>query len=229
MPLIVKTIPVCEYQQNARVLLDTHTKKAVIIDPGGEAEKLYSATEDYIIDKIILTHCHLDHAGGVVDLLEIIKDENHPSPELYWHSKDTPLSENIEKVAERYGFSGYKNPPPATQWLDNISSISIGSYTAQCLFTPGHAPGHVALFMPYVDSILQDNPINEAPLLFAGDALFKGSIGRTDLPFGDTKTLLSSIKTQLFPLPNTTLILSGHGPNTTLKEEKEHNPFLKFL
>lgn len=219
--------------QNARVVICEKDQKAAIIDPGADAERLLALAEPdtFKIDAIILTHCHIDHGGAVKKLSALIKETQGHHPTLYYHSADKILGQNIEPYAVSCGLdpSAYQNVPDADRWTDDLDTISIGTIDAQIRFTPGHAPGHIVLYFEQpITTVLGDYPIGETtkPVLIAGDTLFRESIGRTDLPMGNHDELLSSIRTKLFTLPDDTLVLPGHGPNTTIKHEKSFNPFL---
>ena len=225
--LEIVTLLVSDFQQNARILRDHSSKKSVIIDPGAEAELLIDAatSDGFLLEAIFLTHCHIDHGGAVKRIFSLI---NYPL-QLMYHSLDQPLADSIELYAAQCGLSGYDNVPKATDYIDDLAMITFGNISLSCLFTPGHAPGHVAFFYEGGEVVLRDMfgvTTTQDPILLAGDALFKGSIGRTDLPFGDTSLLINSIKTQLFKLPDHTRVLSGHGVNTTIGAEKTGNPFL---
>ena len=233
MTLHIYTEVVSEFQQNARVLIDDSCQKAMIIDPGADVEKLLEIVDPSInhVESIFLTHCHIDHCGGTTELLALIDQLNVAKPVLYYHSKDYPIAENIENQAVMFGVFGskYKNPPKPDVLLDNTDSVTCGNIELTCLHTPGHAPGHVALFTKHKDITLHGTyaeDINNRPLLLAGDALFYNGIGRTDLPLANYNELIDSIKQKLFTLPDETVVLPGHGPNTTIEREKKYNPFI---
>jgi glyoxylase-like metal-dependent hydrolase (beta-lactamase superfamily II) len=135
--------------------------------------------------------------------------------ELYAHKEDLPLLKNAEAVAKMYGFEKYEGSPYPKHFLQAGDTLTFGKSSFEILFTPGHAPGHICLYS------------KENKLLISGDVIFQRSIGRTDLPGGDHGTLINSIITQLFPLPNETQVFCGHGPSTNLGYEKENNPFLQ--
>ncbi len=229
--LIIKTFTISHFDQKARVLIDTQSKKACIIDPGASVEMLYDATEPGTnsLESIFLTHCHIDHGGGVKPLLDLLQSKNIKTCPHYYHSEEKTLARSIEFSRKNYGLPAqYFNVPSPTEYLDDKDFFSIGESKGRCLFTPGHAPGHVALyFEKQMIRLIENNKTTdiETPLLIAGDALFKGAIGRTDLPFGDHDTLLKSIKEKLFTLPEETIVLAGHGPNTKIGVEKKTNPF----
>jgi len=131
------------------------------------------------------------------------------------NKEDIPLLENAGNIGKMYGFDNYEGSPYPKHFLKQDDTLSFGNSSFKILFTPGHAPGHICLYS------------QENNLVIAGDVLFRGNIGRTDLPGGDHNTLINSIKTQLFPLANDTVVYCGHGPSTNIRYEKEHNPFLQ--
>jgi len=233
--LIIKTLVVSPYQQNARIITDTKTQKSAIIDPGADCEKILLEADPalYPVESIFLTHCHIDHCGGVTRLLSLLNTQFHQNPTLYYHSADTPLAEAIDRLGQERGWGPHcVSPKKPDVDLATVSTFKIGSTEATVLFTPGHAPGHCALFFEEITAQYQDlfqSQTIDGPLLLSGDALFRESIGRTDLPFGNFSELIDSIKTKFLPLPNTTVVLSGHGRVTTIGHEKNHNPFLTQL
>ena len=211
MSLIIKSRVVSMYQQNARVLLDTESREACIVDPGANVSELLAMADGYRVTSVFLTHCHIDHGGGVAELLDLCV----PRPQLFHHSEGQFLGDRIDMQAEMLGLSGqYRNVPLPDVDLKGVGTFSVGSYTGKVLDTPGHAPGHVALYF------------ESEKLVIAGDALFRGSIGRTDLPGGNFELLIRSIRDQLLTLPDETRVLCGHGPDTTIGVERVRNPFL---
>jgi|AACY02.7.fsa_nt_gi Zn-dependent hydrolases, including glyoxylases len=232
--LLIKTITVSPFQQNARVIIDPNAKKAIVIDPGDETDMILHSIDpkEIQITDIVLTHCHIDHAGGVKTLLYLIEKENLPKPKLHYHKNETPIAQAIEDYAATMNLdpNQYQNPPQPDNYLNDNDSISIGNITAKVILTPGHSPGHISLLidpLTWQEDTYYASQKAHSPLLIGGDVLFKGSIGRTDLPLAHHETLIESIKTKLFTLPDTTTVFSGHGPNTTIINEKETNPFLK--
>ena len=231
MSLTVTTKRVSHFDQNARIITDLTTNESMIIDPGAEADLLFDMVSATTVTMIVLTHCHIDHAGGVTRLLELFDHANRKRPQLFYHSKDIIIGEHLEEFAKNYGFSAtdYQNPPHPDQLMDSLSSIKLGSKTFTVYFTPGHSPGHIVLYYDNDDFKLAGDyseTLDSNRLLIAGDTLFYGSIGRTDLPMGNHSELIQSIKTQLLTLPDTTLVCAGHGPNTTIGNEAHSNPFL---
>ena len=210
--LEVITIPVTLFGQNARVLCCSQTKEAVIVDPGGEAEMLIGACEGSgaRLTAIWLTHSLLDHCAGVAAVLA-----RHNVP-LLAHPDEKVLREKVPEIARMYGLPAAQWPacPEPTQQLRGGEDIRVGNVVARVLFTPGHSPGHLSFYFP------------DEQLVVSGDALFQGSIGRTDLPGGNHQQLIDSIRRELLTLPEDTRVLSGHGDDTTIGDEKRTNPFL---
>lgn len=210
--LKVETVPVTEFAQNSRILWCSETKEGVIVDPGGDAEKILATVKrlGVKITQIWLTHSHLDHCGGVEPLLADLKVP------LVAHPEERMMRSNVKAIAQMYGMSprDWHNCPEPDKEVRGGEKLAVGNRQCEVLFTPGHSPGHVSFYFP------QDN------VVASGDVLFAGSIGRTDLPGGDMKTLLESIRQRIFTLPPTTRVLTGHGPDTTVEEEVATNPFL---
>nr|WP_274604621.1 MBL fold metallo-hydrolase [Aureimonas glaciei] len=204
-------VPVTPFQQNCCLLFDEDTLAGVVVDPGGDVDRILAAIADagIRVEAIWLTHGHLDHAGGAMALKEALG-----VPIVGPHIADRGLLENIERQAAMYGVGGgFRNAYPDT-WLGDGDSVSFGSHRFQVLHCPGHAPGHVVFY-------------NRATrFLHAGDVLFQGSVGRTDLPGGDHAALIASIKEKLLPLGDDVTFVCGHGPGSTLGEERLHNPYL---
>ena len=210
----IKSFTFNPFQENMYVVYD-NTKECIIIDPGCYTEKERTELRRFITSeglkpvKLINTHCHIDHVLGNKFTSELW------DLELYMHKEDLPLLENAGNIGKMYGFEDYEGSPYPKHFLAQDDTLTFGESSFKILFTPGHAPGHICLYS------------KENNLLIAGDVIFQRSIGRTDLPGGDHSTLINSIITQLFPLPNETQVFCGHGPSTNLGYEKENNPFLQ--
>lgn len=210
--LKVQIIPVTAFLQNCCLLFDADDKVGVVVDPGGEVAKIQRMIEKtgVTVEAIWLTHGHVDHAGGAMEL----KEKLGGIPIIGPHEADKPLLENIERQAAMFGAGeGYRNAVP-DRWLSEGDTISFGTHVFEVLHTPGHAPGHVVFFH------------REARFLHAGDVLFNGSIGRTDLMGGDHSTLIRSIRDKILPLGDDVAFICGHGKGGTLGEERRSNPFL---
>jgi len=210
-PLQIAILPVTPFQQNCAILRCTKTGKAAIVDPGGDAPVILEAVKKLgvTVEKILLTHGHLDHAGGVSDVVAALK-----VPVEGPHIGDKPLLEGISKQARMYGVDGMQDAW-SDRYLVEGDTVTVGELTFDVLFVPGHSPGSVVFVS------------REAPIAFVGDTLFQGSIGRTDLPGCDHEALLTGIRSKLYALPEETICLSGHGPATTIGEEKRSNPFVR--
>jgi glyoxylase-like metal-dependent hydrolase (beta-lactamase superfamily II) len=210
----IKSFTCNPFQENTYIVYD-ETKECLIIDPGcytdAEQRELKAFIEEKELNpvKLINTHCHIDHVLGNKFTSE------HWDLELYMHKEDLPVLEKAGEIGKMYELEDYEGSPYPKHFLDQGDTLTFGESSFEILFTPGHAPGHICLYS------------KENNLLIAGDVIFQRSIGRTDLPGGDHSTLINSIITQLFPLPNETQVFCGHGPSTNLGYEKENNPFLQ--
>jgi hydroxyacylglutathione hydrolase len=201
------------FQENTYVIANEHGQ-CWIVDPGmydtQEAEQMIA----YISDKglqpqaIINTHAHIDHIFGV----QAMKDKYNIPFSIHEH--ELPVLQRAADAAAMFGVT-LKNVPVAETYIKEGTPLALGDDTLEVYYTPGHSPGSISFYYPQGNWVI------------AGDVLFSGSIGRTDLPGGNFDTLISSIRMQLFPLPDVTTVLSGHGPATTIGAEKKHNPFLR--
>src|SRR5687768_181131 len=195
-------------------LLHDETKECVIVDPGcstaAEKAKLKQFVEDngLKVVKLLNTHCHIDHVLGN----KFVADTYNVGLEM--HEADLPTLRAIPAYAPNYGIVDYEEVLPGTFLAEN-DTVFFGNTELKVIFAPGHAPGHIVFYD------------EKGKNLIAGDVLFQRSIGRTDLPGGDFDTLISSIKTKLFVLPDAVKVYPGHGPATTIGEEKRENPFLR--
>ena len=211
--MTIKKFTFNPFQENTYIIYD-ETKECVIIDPGCyyeyEKKELKSFIDQKKITpkKLINTHCHIDHVFGN----KFIKSNwNIP---LLAHKKEEYILENNKFVSDSYGFDNYEISPKIDQFLESGDIIKFGKSQLNVIFTPGHSPGHICLIN------------KEDKKIISGDLIFKNSIGRTDLPGGDFETLMNSIKNKIINLEEEYQIFSGHGENTTLKNEKKNNPFL---
>ncbi|MBI0130335.1 MULTISPECIES: MBL fold metallo-hydrolase [Snodgrassella] len=211
MALQIQVIPVTPFQQNAALLWDDVSREAVLTDVGGESERLLSAVSQHQLklQAIWLTHGHLDHASGVADLTE-----QQSVPVLGPHQSDDYWLQALPEITANYGFPVSK-PLTPTRWLEDGDELSVGEHKFIVYHIPGHTPGHVVFYN------------QENNLLIAGDVLFRESIGRTDFPGGNHADLIHGIQSKLLTLPDSTRILPGHGPMTTIGHEKLHNPYLR--
>ena len=205
-------IPVTPFQQNCTILLDEETKEAVVVDPGGDVDRILAAIEQngLKVKEIWLTHGHLDHAGGAMDLKEALGVDI-----LGPHEDDRQMLLNLENQARMFGMPGAVRNCTPDRFLKEGEAVSVGDHTFEVLHCPGHAPGHVVFFD------------REANFAHVGDVLFNGSIGRTDLPGGNHDQLIRSIKEKLFPLGDDVGFICGHGPGGRIGDERRTNPFLR--
>ncbi len=192
---------------NCYILGCETTKTAALIDPGGDADKLLMALAEASLEVkyLINTHGHFDHVGGNSRMKDVT------GAKIACHPDDEPMLLELSRSAARYGLSA-EDSPPADIFLKDGDDITFGDITLKVIATPGHSLGGICLYTP--------------GHLFAGDTLFMGSIGRTDLPGGDYDTLIASIKNKLLVLPEDTVVYPGHGPETSIGYEKRMNPFL---
>lgn len=210
-PIQIVVIPVTPFQQNCSLVWDTETKVGAVVDPGGDVPQILQVIEEYgvKVEKIVLTHGHIDHIGGAADLAaELGVPVEGP------HEADRMLIERVRDQARQFGLSDAK-PVEPDRWLVEGDTVEMAGRTFTVLHCPGHAPGHVVFFEP------------ELRFAFSGDVLFAGSVGRTDLPGGDHATLIACIKEKLLPLGDDVSFLPGHGQASTFGHERETNPFLR--
>ncbi|HEY0384786.1 MAG TPA: MBL fold metallo-hydrolase [Pyrinomonadaceae bacterium] len=221
--MIIEQLVVTAFQQNTRIVGCEETGRAICIDPGDEAGRIVEALEEHELElqAIALTHAHMDHVGGVAALKRL-----RPAARIILHPADEPLYRGLPAQPSLLGIPQarwaalgfqYEEPPPVDEeWTDG-QAYAVGRLNFKVIHCPGHTPGHVVLFEP------QERKV------FVGDCLFAGSIGRTDLPGGSSEQLMDSLLHKLVPLGDDVEVYSGHGPLTTIGEERLHNPFLNGL
>lgn len=206
----VAIIPVTPFQQNASLVVCEETAEAALVDPGGEVARLLDAVSrtGARLTKILVTHGHIDHCGGVAELARraSVPIEGPQREDAFW-------IDQLGSQGRMFGVAGAEAFTP-DRWLEGGDTVSVGNVTLEVRHCPGHTPGHVVFFA------------SEHRIAFVGDVLFQGSIGRTDFPRGDHATLLNSIRTQLWPLGDDVRFVPGHGPVSTFGEERRSNPFV---
>lgn len=207
--MIQEIFPVGPLACNCSILADETTRRATVVDPGEDVQKIVEILNRHrlTVEQIVVTHGHIDHVGGALQLKRLT------GAPIYMNQRDLPLLKMMEIQA---GWIGVPTPEVAPPDVDasDLLNLRIAEEPAQVLHTPGHTQGSICLHLP------------QSKLLVAGDTLFAGSIGRTDLPGGDLKTILQSLKNRLLPLPDETRVIPGHGSTTTIGQERETNPFL---
>jgi hydroxyacylglutathione hydrolase len=209
-------VPVTPFEQNCAILWDEASKAGMVVDPGGDVDRILAAIEKagVVIEKIVLTHGHLDHAGGASALQEALAAKYHtPVPIEGPDRRDEFLLNNIAEQAALFGFEASNVTPD--RWMSEGEVLALGPHRFDVLHCPGHTPGSLV----FVDKVSR--------FALVGDVLFQGSVGRTDFPYGDTSALITAIKTKLLPLGDDISFLCGHGPGSTIGAEKTSNPFLR--
>ncbi len=204
-----RIVPVTPFQQNCSLVWSAAERRGVVIDPGGDLDHLRAALrqEDIVVEKVLLTHAHLDHAGGA----RVLADELGVPIEGP-HREDAFWLDAMPEQSRMFGFPETAAFTP-DRWLEQGDTVTFGDESLAVLHCPGHTPGHVVFH--HADGIA-----------FVGDVLFAGSIGRTDFPRGDHARLIDSIRTRLWPLGDETVFVPGHGPESTFGQERRLNPFV---
>jgi hydroxyacylglutathione hydrolase len=203
-------VPVTPFQQNCTLLWCEHSGKGAVVDPGGDVPRILAAVEKHgvEVEKVLLTHGHIDHAGGTAELARRlgVPVEGPQAEERFW-------IDALPQQSVMFGLPHAEAFVP-DRWLDDGDRVSVGEAELEVLHCPGHTPGHVVFFD------------RTARLAVVGDVLFAGSIGRTDFPRGDFATLVASIRQRLWPLGDDVRFIPGHGPMSTFGEERRNNPFV---
>ena len=204
------TIPVTPFEQNCSIIWCEETKECVFVDPGGDTHKLFAAVEREGLKPVAvwLTHGHLDHVGGTQPVAG-----RYQIPVIGPHEGDAYWLDGLPIQSKQFGFPHHDAFRPS-QWLKQGDTLTVGKETFDVRHTPGHTPGHVVLSNP------------QGKVVFVGDVLFAGSIGRTDFPGGNHQQLMESIKKQLWTLGDDVTVDPGHGPNTTIARERQTNPYI---
>ena len=203
-------VPVTPVQQNCSIVWCIETKMGAVFDPGGDLENILQAVEEHeiTIEKILITHAHLDHAGGAHELSQKLN-----VPIEGPHKEDLFLMESLAEQGEKFGLNNAKSFK-TNRYLNNGDEVKIGNQILGVRHCPGHTPGHIIFFH------------EPSKLAIVGDVLFAGSIGRTDLPGGNYEQLIESIKQKLWPLGEDIVFVPGHGPLSNFKTERSTNPFV---
>jgi glyoxylase-like metal-dependent hydrolase (beta-lactamase superfamily II) len=205
------TLPVTPFQQNCTLLWDEADRLCTVVDPGGEVARIRAevARLELKISQIVITHGHIDHAGGADELREAVA-----VPIIGPDERDRFLLENLATQGRRFGITDARNVLP-DRWLCEGDSVEMAGAAFAVLHCPGHSPGSVVLFSAAEKFAL------------VGDVLFRGSVGRTDFPYGDPQGLIAAIKTKLLPLGDEVSFICGHGPGSTIGRERKANPFIQ--
>jgi hydroxyacylglutathione hydrolase len=203
-------IPVTPFQQNCSIVICEATRRAVVVDPGGDIERIIGevAKQEVTVEKVLLTHGHLDHCGGAKPLADHygVKIEGPHAEDAFW-------LDQLPDQSRRFGFGQAQAFTP-DRWLDDGDTVRFGDETMEVYHCPGHTPGHVVFF----------SRANQLALV--GDVLFAGSIGRTDFPRGNQAELIRSVREKLWPLGEDVTFVPGHGPASTFAQERRTNPFV---
>jgi hydroxyacylglutathione hydrolase len=203
-------VPVTPFQQNCTLIWDPETMLGAVVDPGGDLDRIEAAIAEVGMkpEKILLTHGHIDHAGGAAEMRERLGGVPIEGP----HEAERPLLDNLEQQGLAYGIAARAVTPD--RWLADGDTVTVAGHTFDVLHCPGHSPGSVVLA----------NRAQRFALM--GDVLFQGSVGRTDLPMGSHEALMHSIRTKVLPLGDDFAFICGHGPTSTIGQERRTNPFI---
>lgn len=205
-----RIVPVTPFEQNCTLMWCDETMEGAVVDPGGDLEIIMGAVRKFGVklSKILVTHGHIDHVGGVGELARTLSlpIEGPQQEDAFW-------IDQLPEQSKRFGFAAAESFTP-TRWLADGDTVTVGKATLEVLHTPGHTPGHVVFYYP------------EGKVAIVGDVLFAGSIGRTDFPRGDHATLIHSIRDKLWPLGDDVSFIPGHGPTSTFGRERQSNPFV---
>lgn len=219
-PFKLLVVPVTPFAQNCSVLVCTASNTAAVVDPGGDLDQVRAAVAQSgaRVEKILLTHGHIDHAGGAADLSEQLG-----VPIEGPHRAEEGILANLPQSGMRFGLTGARAVTPG-RWLDDGDVVTVGDLTFDVLHCPGHSPGSVVFVWRRPEAVAgADRPQG---FCLMGDVLFRGSVGRTDLPGGSHEQLIASIRDKVLPLGDDVAFLPGHGPMSTIGQERVSNPYL---
>ncbi|AKU14471.1 Zn-dependent hydrolase [Azoarcus sp. CIB] len=206
----LRIVPVTPFEQNCSIVWCDKTMRGAVVDPGGDLERIRAEADrlGVTIEKLLITHGHIDHAGGTAKLARElgVPVEGPQEEDRFWIA-------GMPQQSKMFGFPDVESFEP-DRWLHDGDTVTVGEETLRVIHAPGHTPGHVVFF--HVD----------ARLAIVGDVLFAGSIGRTDFPKGDQATLVHSIREKLFPLGDDVTFVPGHGPTSTFGDERKNNPYV---
>jgi hydroxyacylglutathione hydrolase len=208
--MILEMLTVSPFQENCYIMGDEESGEGALVDPGDEAARIAMAVEQTGLDigSIIVTHAHIDHVGAVVALVD-----EYSCPVLM-HAEAEPMLKQLPTQAMMMDLR-FGKVPAVDRYVEDEETLEVGDLRLRSLYTPGHAPGHLAFY------------VEDEGLILSGDALFAGSVGRVDLPGGSMEVLMRSIEERLLTLPDETAVYPGHGPRTTIGNERASNPFLQ--
>lgn len=220
MSITTHIVPVTAFQQNCAILHEEASGQATVIDPGGDVERILETIADLgvTVQNILLTHGHLDHAGGAAALQRALRETRPglPVPLIGPDERDIFLLEGIARQAAAFGLQGMENATPE-RFLTDGETVEIAGAPFEVLHCPGHTPGHVVFIN------------REMEFGVFGDVLFQGSVGRTDFPYGSHQQLIDAIARKLLPLDDDFAFICGHGPGSTIGAERRSNPFLRAI
>ncbi|WP_407279127.1 MBL fold metallo-hydrolase [Aromatoleum evansii] len=206
----LRIVPVTPFEQNCSIVWCDKTMRGAVVDPGGDLERIRAMADKLgvTIEKLLITHGHIDHAGGTAKLARElgVPVEGPQEEDRFWIA-------GMPQQSKMFGFPDVESFEP-DRWLHDGDTVTVGEETLRVIHTPGHTPGHVVFFHA------------DARLAIVGDVLFAGSIGRTDFPKGDHATLIHSIREKLFPLGDDITFVPGHGPTSTFGDERKNNPYV---